>query len=201
MRIQRSLCDGIATGTLVGSVVLWALSPDRVNAQAMGDTGEPSDLLTRFLILVVPLCLIAAVAIWWMRRREEVPGEMGYEEHEIQSSKFERLLAEIQGLHLRTKSGESKGTYRKIDMLARVFLERLGHEGAREMDDQQIHDILKGGSLTENQSTRLRAIFEHCQEESQRRDAERLNVTTADLLIDLRALVQEMEDPTKTERS
>src|SRR5688572_25940549 len=82
---------------------------------------------TGFIVLgiVIIIAVAAILAFFINNRRAALQGAVNalYTEPEVETSKFEQLLAEIQGLSLRTQSGESKGYYRKIEQLARVYIE------------------------------------------------------------------------------
>src|SRR5690606_25636009 len=115
--------------------------------------------------IVVLLAVVVALGYFlYARRRSKSGPDPLYNEPEPRSSRFEQLLAEIQGLSLRVKSGESKGYYRKIETLVRVFLERTGQPNARYMSDEEVRKILSSGSVPQELSTRLREILDRCRQ-------------------------------------
>lgn len=203
----------IATGRmtyLAGAAVLLAA---RAAAQMEGTTMTLSekpaslkDKLTSNLpggpMGAIALLLVALVVIGGLvflitgRRREEMNDEQMYTEPPQQdSSKFEQLLAETQGLFLRVQGGESKGYFRKIERLARIFLERTGTPGARQMTHEEIMSAIGGGAYTPKQTAGLVSIFERCKQGSEH-EGEKIDFTAAELIKDLRVLVKQAAEDT-----
>jgi hypothetical protein len=142
--------------------------------------------------MIILLLVIVGIGAFIMKRQGQEKISDSYIEPEPESSKFEQLLAEIQGLYLRVHGGESKGSYRKIEMLARGFLERLGYKGARKMSEEEIHGVLNGGALSPNLAGALGTILERCKLGGEH-EGQKLDFTAADLLKDLRGLIVQAE--------
>lgn len=141
------------------------------------------------------ILLIGLVLYMFGRRGGSQAGQLeeAYSEPEVESSRFEQLLAEIQGLSLRIQGGESKGYYRKIEALARIYLERIGCSGARQMSEEEIEALLNGGAIPAKQATSLASIFERCHQGAEH-ESEKLDFSASELLRDLRVLVKQAEE-------
>ncbi len=153
--------------------------------------GEMAPMMWLLAGLVV--VLVVTTALFLLNRGTHNNWETLYADPDPRSSKFDMLLAEIQGLSLRVQNGESKGYYRKIDTLGRVLLERIGHVGARKMDTPEVAAILQGGRLPQSAATQLGDIFERCRQ-GMINESGKLDFTAAELLRDLRQLVKQVED-------
>jgi hypothetical protein len=185
-----------------GLIVLagQAVGAAAARAQGVGATPPPlgglGDLLPGMetLIVVAVLVIVAvAAALLLARRRQAIDWTPRNFEPEPEPSPFEQLLAEIQGVSLRIKGAAGRGFYRKIDMLGRIFLERLGHKNARTMNDDQIGAVLREGSLSEAQGQMLATIFERCRQGAEH-ESEKLDFNANELLKDLRTLVLQVDE-------
>lgn len=163
-------------------------------AMAQQDAATPTFLSQWGLILlgVVVLVVIILTAIIIIVQRRSASLRDMYIEAEAPRSKFEQLDAEVQGLLLRVKGGESKGYYRKIERLLRVFLERTGHTDARHLSDEELEHLLSTSHLNTDQIQRLQSIFERCKAGAEH-ESEKLDFTAAELLRDLQNLVREAD--------
>lgn len=146
------------------------------------------------LLAVFGLLALGLIIYFLMNRRgRQIVEDMYSETEHVESSKFEQVLAETQGLYLRIQGGESKGYYRKIEQLTRIFMERAGYVGARQMSDEEIQTILTSGAISQKQATVLGAIFERCKQGSEH-ETRKLDFTAGELLKDLRNLVKQVEE-------
>ncbi len=109
----------------------------------------------------------------------------------MEGSSFEQLLAEIQGLTLRLKGGGGPGYFRKIEQMARVYMERLGQSDARHMNDAELREAFS--RLPPAQGQPLAAIIERCREGAAH-EGQRLAFTPADLIAELGALVTQSDE-------
>ncbi|HOE95651.1 MAG TPA: hypothetical protein PK847_03605 [Candidatus Sumerlaeota bacterium] len=147
------------------------------------------------IVTLVLLVVVAAAIILFMAgRRPRVDVDGYFSENEMEGSKYEQLLAEIQGLSLRVKNGEGKGDFRKIEKLVRVFLERSGFIGVRKMTDEQLMALLAGGQVPQAQASSLASIIERCKRGAQS-EHEKLDFSALELLRELRELVWANETP------
>lgn len=144
-------------------------------------------------VIVIAAVIVVAIALFVLNRSRSTNWQTVYSEPEPRNSKFDMLQAEIQGLTLRVSSGESKGYYRKVETLGRVLLERMGYNGARKMSDEQINEIIHGGRLTQNFSTKLADIFERCHKGAVH-ESDKLDFSASELLKELRELVNQVEE-------
>lgn len=139
--------------------------------------------------LAIVLGVIGLVAATLLMRTSNRPDvELLLNDTTLRSARFEQLFAEIQGLSLRVRSGESKGYYRKIEQLVRVFLERTGHAGARKMEDAQVRAILEKGQPKEQGETLL-TIFNRCKLGADH-ESDKLDFTAGELLKTLYGVVE-----------
>lgn len=150
------------------------------------------------VLILVAVLLVIVVGLGFMLtgRRRGHPSEELYPEPSVaESSRFEQLLAETQGLFLRVQGGESKGYFRKIERLTRIFLERIGIAGALLMPYDEMVALLNGGALPQKQSVILISILERCRQGSEHEGA-KVDFTAGDLIKDLRLLVKQAAEET-----
>jgi hypothetical protein len=184
-RMQGLAAALLLTAAGAGAQVPAPVSP--IGRFSMQDT-------VMIAVLVAAVAAMIVYLVLTLGRREPTPTVPSvYNEPEPASSKYEQLMAEIQGLSLRVQGGESKGSYRKIEQLVRVYLERSGHPAARQMSDEQIRKILEGGSVPHSQGQALLAIFERCKQGAQH-EGEKLDFNAGELLKTLRALVIDADE-------
>lgn len=115
-----------------------------------------------------------------------------YYDTEVETSKYESLMSEIQGLMLRNMGGENRDYYRKISHLVCAFLVHLGQPNAREMDDQGVRDLISQSPLSPEHVTQLMGIFDRCCEDRES-DIDRRDSTPKELLQELQAIVLEVD--------
>lgn len=144
--------------------------------------------------IVLVVVLIGGVVLWFRRQHPSQPDatEPTFIESEADPSKFEQIQAEIQGLHLRLLSGQQEGDFHKIEKLARVLIEKLGCPGARQMDPEQLHEVIHSGLLTPAQATTLSSILERCQRGLAEPSRE-LDFDPPDLLWELNELIRSIK--------
>lgn len=164
----------------------------------------PGGLMGGVIILIIALIVVVgliAMLSGGSRRREEHVEEFYSEPiNPGESSRFEQLLAETQGLTLRVQGGENKGYYRKIERLSRIFLERIGVSGARQMSYDEIMAVINSGNFSQKQAAALQSIFERCKQGSEH-EGEKVDFTAAELIKDLRSLVKQAAEETHTRSS
>ena len=195
MKPARSLSNA----TWIAAISLLAATLSSAQGVSDATPAEAAGFLERWsgpLAIAILVVVAIIVAVWaFLHRRGKSEMQGYYTEPDLESSRFEQLLAEIQGLSLRVKSGESKGYYRKIEQLARVFLERTGHVGARKMGDEELLGLLAGGSVSQTHAATLSSIYERCRRGSEH-ESEKLDFTAAELLTELRELIRSTEEAT-----
>lgn len=183
----------IARPAVMTTALMLVQTIAQAQPEPAADSG--SGLQTWLLrILIVLVVAAAGVGIYmFTKNRKQKPWEGFYSEPETKSSKFEQLLAEIQGLSLRVQGGESKGYYRKIEVLIRVYLERIGCEDARQLDDDELDDLIKKASIPHGQADQIRSILERARTGA-KNESSKLDFTAAELLKDIRKLIVEVDD-------
>lgn len=155
------------------------------------------------IVVAIVVLLVATGLVFLMtgRRRGGDHSEDFYTEPtNMESSKFEQLLAETQGLYLRIHGGESKGYYRKIEQLARIFMERIGIAGARQLPTEDLLAVLNSGSLPQKQAGALLSILERCKQGAEH-ESDKIDVSAADLIKDLRLLVKQAAEETASKQA
>jgi hypothetical protein len=194
------------------SVPLALLASGLISSLASAQGADPSfgsssgtliDSILNFLatyglwigLAVVVGVLLSFAATLLMRQNSRPDVELLLNDAGLRSTRFEQLFAEIQGLSLRVRSGESKGYYRKIEQLVRVFLERTGHPGARKMEDADVRKILEKGQLPKDQSDTLLTIFNRCKQGAEH-ESDKLDFTAAELLRTLYGVVEAADTET-----
>jgi hypothetical protein len=189
---MRSVTRAVALACLIGSLNHWACAQPGVDAEAGGSGGWMAHALTAVGILAAVGIVGTGIMVLFIRGRRPPELDTIYLEPVVVGSRFEQLLSEIQGLWLRVQGGESKGYYRKIEQLLRVFLERIGHKDARRMDDKQIEALLASGEIQQDLAAELRSIFQRCKQGASH-ETEKLDFSAAELLKDLRAIIKRVE--------
>jgi hypothetical protein len=157
------------------------------------------------VVVIVALILLVLLVLSGNKRAGGLGGVGGdnpvqsmYAEAEgVESSRFEQLKAEIQGLSLRVQGGENKGYYRKIEQLTRIYVERLGYPGSRQMSIEEMHGLLTSSAFPQKQAAALASIFERSRQGAEH-ESEKLEFTAAELLKDLRSLVKQTEEESQS---
>jgi hypothetical protein len=184
---------------LIQAMAWTVLTASVAFGQPRGAATEPG-LVEKLLPYVMGLLVLAVIGVgvyMFLKNRHKKPWENFYSEPEAQGSKYEQLLAEIQGLSLRVQGGESKGYYRKIEVLLRVYLERIGCEGARQMDEDELETLLKSSTVPHGQGEAIQSIFERARVGAQN-ESSKLDFTAAELLKDIKKLILEVDDHPQT---
>lgn len=185
-----------------GPAAVWMTAAGVAVAQTSEAAPAPGD--GNNMPIIVAVAVVGAMAIGggvWLLTRQSRPAAWSPEIiHDAPSSKFEQITAEIQGLSLRVAGGESKGYYRKIDRLARVFMERVGCGLCTKMDDDELKKALKCDALKGDESTVLTSIFDRCEKGAQN-EREALDFTAGELLKELWKLVAVAEGAAQKSRN
>lgn len=145
------------------------------------------------IIIVVAIIIVIGV-VFYLRSRKR-PGDDLYISHQepIENSKFEQVLAEIQGLTLRVQTGENKGYFRKIEQVTRAYMERIGVVGAREMSYDALATFLSSAALPPKHASAISSIFERCRIGAENEGLKN-EFSPSDLLRDLHVLIKASED-------
>jgi len=197
----------MAAGRVIGAGILLATT---AYAQGNPPVSSAMNAINKFrsstalMIGVVVLAAIVLLAIVLLSGNKrgggggENPVQNMYAEAEgVESSPFEQLKAEIQGLSLRIQGGENKGYYRKIEQLTRIYIERLGYPGSRQKSNEEMHALITSSAFPQKQAAALASIFERCRQGAEH-ESEKLDFTAAELLKELRSLVKQTEEESKS---
>jgi len=190
-------CSVVSWGCFIAVFASFFLVQQSVWAQSGVSTRGIGNWFANYgiqmLFFIVLLGIIVLAIAYVIRCRMQRSLDKFYRDSDVASSKYEQLMAEIQGLSLRVQGGEGKGYFRKIETLLRVYLERLGCDGARQMTYHELDTLLERDSLPHGQNEALKAIMARCREGALDENR-KLEYTASDLLKDLRRLVMEVDD-------
>jgi hypothetical protein len=188
----RMTCEAL----FISAMTLTAMAQDATAGKAGGfaaTIGSESTQRVLYGLAGVLAAVVIGMALTFLyygtRRLPEMEGIVF---EPVVGSRYEQLLSEIQGLTLRVQGGESKGYYPKIERLARIFLERIGPAGARDLPDAEIEALLASGEIPQDVATALRSVFQRCKQGAIH-ESEKLDFTATDLLKDLRTIIKRVE--------
>jgi hypothetical protein len=138
----------------------------------------------------VALVLIGGWFMFMWRKREPIPRYRGG--REVESSHFEQVLAELQGIRLRISGGDGRAYLPKIERLVHIFADRSGIIGARAMDREALTKALGAASLSPEQIKTLGRILAQC-EKARIEDTAKLDFDPLDMVKDFQAIVKELD--------
>lgn len=120
-------------------------------------------------VVLISLAVVAAALLAWLgyayyaRHRSFAPSPLLREEKEIEVSRFEQVLAELQGIRLGFESGnDTAGNFEKFARLVRIFASRAGIPAAREMPLAKLRDALTAAHFSAKHVQMLVTILERC---------------------------------------
>jgi hypothetical protein len=186
------MCSALVAAAQSGAGLQEAASDQEAGARFAFLASTP--MLTLYGIVALVVLVMAA---WVIYQRSDFP-RPAYSDGDHRISRFEQLNAEMQGLTLRLQSGESRGYFKKIGTLGRVFLERIGIAGARGMSEEQLEKAVRSGQLSQEQITTLINLINRCREGAER-ESEKLAYTAAELLMELQNLVKQFEEASSSQ--
>lgn len=138
---------------------------------------------------VAALMIVAWFIIMW-RRREPIPRYQGGKE--MESSPYEQVMAELQGIRLRISGGDGRSYLPKVERLVHIFADRAGVIGARSMDREALTKALSGVSLAPEHIRVLGRILQQC-EKARSEESVKLDFDPMDMVKDFQAIVRELE--------
>lgn len=142
----------------------------------------------KIVIPVVVVVLILVGAVWFFRQQSDSYHLTRFQPDSV-STPFDPMMAELQSIEFRLKSDTGKGYFIKLDRLARIYLERIGVEGAKEMDEEALKATLASGEVSGERANVLHAIFEQCAIGAAQGEVPG-KTQAADVAADLRRLVE-----------
>lgn len=137
------------------------------------------------------LLVLVAAGLTLVRRRESLPN-LGAPSRESDASPFEQVLAELQGIRLRIRGGEGRGSLPKVSRLIRIFMIRAGVAEAEALPAADLGTALRPLGFTGEEVASLSSILEKC-ERGIRDDAIKLDFDPSELVEQFRSLVFEVE--------
>lgn len=140
---------------------------------------------------IVALVVLGGVTAYYFLRRKTLPLDDRMRD-EVESPKYEQVHSELQGIKLKLEGGDGRGNFPKISRLVRIFADRAGVVGARDMKTEELGKAIEGGPFSAQQSQVLMRIVERCETASAQ---EKLNLDfdPIELIIDFRNVVYQME--------
>lgn len=143
-------------------------------------------------VLAVAGVLLAGFAYVW-KNRQPVPRYTGGPE--LESSQYEQVQAELQGIRLMIESGDGRTYLPKISRLVNIFAERAGIEGAREMGREDLSRSIDAYSemFTAAQIEVLERILERC-EASSIPEKGKLDFDPVELVTDFQRIISQIEE-------
>ncbi len=127
--------------------------------------------------------------IMW-RRREPIPRYSGGKE--VESSQYEQVLAELQGIRLRISGGDGRAYLTKIERLIHIFADRAGVIGGRSMDREALTKAMAGVSLAPEHIKVLSRILLQC-EKARTEEPVKLDFDPLDMVKDVQSIVMEVD--------
>lgn len=145
------------------------------------------------LVLIVGGAALAAIGGWFMimwRKREPIPRYRGGKE--VESSPYEQVAAELQGIKLRISGGDGRSYLPKVERLVHIFADRAGIIGARTMDRETLTKALSAAPLSPEQIKTLSRILLQC-EKARTEESIKLDFDPMDMVKDVQSIVRELE--------
>jgi hypothetical protein len=176
----------------VATMVMSATRSLQAQVDPAGLVGSAADNSGR-LILIGGIVAVLAIGGWFMimwRRREPIPRYSGGKE--VESSQYEQVLAEIQGIRLRISGGDGRSYLPKVERLIHIFADRAGVIGGRNMDREALTKALSGISLAPEHIRVLGRILLQC-EKARTEESVKLDFDPMDMVKDFQAIVQELD--------
>jgi hypothetical protein len=145
------------------------------------------------LILIGGAIALAVIGGWFMimwRRREPIPRYQGG--REVESSPYEQVAAELQGIKLRISSGDGRAYLPKVERLVHIFADRAGVIGARTMDREALTKALSAAPFSPEQIKTLARVLLQC-ERARTEESIKLDFDPMDMVKDFQSIVRELE--------
>lgn len=181
----RQTAPTTAAFVLTSSLAYAQVDPAEVVETAAGNSSR--------LILIGGAVAVVAIVVWFVimwRRREPAPRFQGG--REMESSQYEQVMAELQGIRLRISGGDGRAYLPKVERLVHIFADRAGVIGARNMDREALTKALSGISLSPEQIRVLSRILMQC-EKARSEESVKLDFDPMDMVKDFQAVVRELE--------
>lgn len=136
--------------------------------------------------------------LWHERGRvaEEPAGEI--ESRHPPSSRYEQILAELQGIRLNFQSGEGRAgdgrkNYPKLARLVRVFLLKIGIADARDCPLGELELKMNGVGLSARQAQTLLSILQRCEIGEKQTNPLKNSVEPLELVRQFKAVLDQLE--------
>lgn len=109
------------------------------------------------------------------------------------ASRFEQVLAELQGIRLGIESGnDTVGNYEKFGRLVRIFAAKAGVTGARDMPLAKLRDALPAAHFSAKQTQMLLTILERA-EKAMRIRRDQVDFDPKELVKDFKYVIDQVE--------
>lgn len=109
------------------------------------------------------------------------------------ASRFEQVLAELQGIRLGIESGnDTAGNFEKFGRLVRIFAAKAGVTGARDMPLAKLREALPAAHFSAKQTQMLVAILERS-EKAMRIRRDQIDFDPKELVKDFKYVIDQVE--------
>lgn len=140
---------------------------------------------------VALVAVVIAVTVRFWPRRTAMPGYRAARESE--TSRYEQVLSELQGIKLGIENGDGRGTFAKIARLVRIFIDRSGVSGARDMEGEELRRAVESGGFNAHQSEVLMRVFDRCNSAAEQESHVNPEFDPMELVTDFRAVIDQVE--------
>lgn len=144
-----------------------------------------------FVVLIVIAGIAGVAYVFYLQKQEEMHRQ-NQTLSTPEGSRFEQILAEIQGINLAIQNG-SGHQFSKIKRLARIFIERIGVEVTPGMTFDALQDALVNASLSPKQIQMLSSILDRCERGEVLLEDEKPDFDPLDLIKDFKYIIGQIE--------
>lgn len=185
----------LATGLMAASALASRFGDPDGGRTAFIHTGADIVFTTIMGFLIVGALSSLGFLVYYYMKRAPSAEAPEVEENEIEimeSSRYEQILAELQGIHLNLQSKGGRSNFVKIQRLVRIFLSKLGLHDAQEMDDTDLITAIRASNLNPKDQQVLCSVIERCSRGERLEEAE-WNFKPLELVRDFKRVVLQIE--------
>lgn len=158
---------------------------------SFGPAAKQAAIVAAVLLAVAAIGGIAYLS--WRSRHFQIDE---YEVAAPSSTKYEQVLAELQGIKLMIARGDGRRNVSKVGRLARIVINREGVEGGLDLDIDTLRKNLDGNVFTPHQVEVLIRVLERC-ETAADPHVNKLDFEPIEMITEFRSLIYEIEGPSQ----